>query len=279
VASLDGDGDGDGLGVGPELAVGVAARTAEIVEALGAVDEDALLAPSQLPGWSRLTIACHLRYGAEALCRMTLAALVGERVSYYPDGRKRQRPQTLLPHPGESPLAVVASLGRRGEALNEMWATLDEGAWTREVSEPEQQPDLGRLTIARLAVLRLTEVEVHGNDLGLTLEDWSDLFVRVALPFRLDWLNARRTNHRAVDDHVEGSWLLVAHDGPTYLVSVAGTTARSHPASTASDATAVIEGSSRDLLALLLGRPCRAPLSYRGDTAFARGFSRAFPGP
>jgi uncharacterized protein (TIGR03083 family) len=266
-------------GLGPALAVAVAVRTTDIVEVLSAVDEDALLALSQLPDWSRLTIACHLRYGAEALGRMTRAALAGERVSYYPNGRERQRPRTLLPHPGESPVAVVASLGRRNEELNEMWSALDEGTWTREVSEPDRQPDLGRLTVARLALLRLTEVEVHGSDLGLGLDDWSDLFVRAALPFRLDWLNVRRTNHRAVDDQVEGSWLLVADDGPTYLVSVAGTTVRSRPARTASPATAVIEGASRDLLALLLGRPCNAPLSYRGDIAFARTFSRAFPGP
>ena len=44
-------------------------RTADIVSALAAMGS--LSAPSRLPGWSRLTVACHLRYGAIASRRMT----------------------------------------------------------------------------------------------------------------------------------------------------------------------------------------------------------------
>jgi hypothetical protein len=66
--------DGRGAGTAAE----VARRTGEVVAALDAVDESALLGPSALPGWSRLTIACHLRYGAQAHVRVTGAALRGE---------------------------------------------------------------------------------------------------------------------------------------------------------------------------------------------------------
>jgi hypothetical protein len=52
-------------------------RTAQLLEALGRLDDDAMMAPSELPGWSRLTIVCHLRYGASALLRMTRDALAG----------------------------------------------------------------------------------------------------------------------------------------------------------------------------------------------------------
>lgn len=83
-----------------------------------------------------------------------------------------------------------------------------------------------------------------------------------------------------IDPTVRGSWLLAADDGPAYLVSVDGDGVVSRPASpdARGKADAVIEASSCDLLALLLGRPTRA-LRVSGDTALAHAFPRAFPGP
>jgi uncharacterized protein (TIGR03083 family) len=263
----------------PDLVAAVATRTDAIVRTLGDCDAEALHDASALPGWSRLTIACHLRYGAQALCRMTQGALRGEPVAYYPEGRERQRPLTLRPKPEERPHDVVASLAQHSGLLHEMWRGAPMEAWRRDIIEPHDNRDLGRLPLHRLPLLRLTEVEVHGSDLALGLDDWSELFVDVALPFRLEWLNTRRSNHRAVDRSVQGSWLLVASDGPTYLVTVVGDTVESRPARSGSRATATIEGASRDVLALLLGRPVRAPLRFAGDVSFARSFARAFPGP
>ena len=214
-------------------------RTEAIVGALGRLDDDALRAPSELPGWSRLTIACHLRYGAGALARMTRATLAGQPTAYYPEGRGRQRPGTLVPADGESPGDVAATLAGHSRDLDEAWSSLDGRAWSLAVVEPQDNPDLGPSDLARLLLLRLTEVEVHGSDLGLGLDDWNDLFVRVALPMRLDWLNSRRANHRDVDQSIEGSWLLVATDGPSYVVTVRGERVESFPAgpTSASDAS------------------------------------------
>jgi hypothetical protein len=145
--------------------------------------------------------------------------------------------------------------------------------------EPADNPDLGTVRLSDLALLRLTEVEVHGSDLDLGLEDWSDLFVTTALPTRLGGLRVRRTNHRQFDETLEGSWLLVAVDGPTFMVSVRGGVVDSHPADPGSAARAVIEATSRDLLALLLGRPGNEAPTVGGDLAFGRAFSAAFPGP
>ena len=233
------------------LVTATALRTAQILEALKGLDEEALLAPSELPEWSRLTIACHLRYGAEALCRMTEAALSGDPAAYYPEGRDR------------------------------LWSS-DEVLWDLAVVEPPDKPDLGTVDLGRLLMLRLTEVEVHGLDLGLDLPDWSALFVREALPMRLAWLNTRRTNHRAFDANLEGSWLLVVTDGPdrpAYQVSVIGNQVTSRSASPDSPARAVIAASCRDLLALLLGRPFAQSPQCSGDTAFGGAFADAFPGP
>jgi uncharacterized protein (TIGR03083 family) len=257
----------------------IADRSADIIGALGSMSEDALLCQSDLPGWSRLTITCHLRYGAEALNRMTRATLAGEPAAYYPQGRAAQRPATLVPLPGEQPAAAVASLARRCAELQDTWAPLPAAAWSLEVAEPSDNADLGSIDLGRLPLLRLTEVEVHGSDLGLRLPDWSEHFVRVVLPMRLHWLNVRRANHRRFDATLNGAWLLVASDGPVYRVRVNGTEVESRPAEPTSPRNATIEATSRDLLALLLGRPFRTPPVITGDVRFGEAFASAFPGP
>jgi maleylpyruvate isomerase len=254
-------------------------RTRKIAGSLSRLSDDELHEPSELPEWSRLTIACHLRFGAEALTRMTHSAVQGLPVAYYPEGREVQRPQTLVPLPGESPQAVVESLACLSEELNQEWSSVDPVAWGVDVVEPPENRDLGPVPLHHLPLLRLTEVEVHGTDLGLNLGDWSEIFVSTVLPMRLEWLNIRRANHRAFDSDREGSWLLVATDGPTYKVSVDGPDVESHAASPDTPARAVIEATSRDLLALLLGRAVDTAPVMMGDIAFGRSFSRAFPGP
>ena len=85
-----------------EVAAAVAAAHRKSPARLALLTRRSLLGPSLLPGWSRLTVLCHLRYGASALLRMTAEALAGEPTSYYPEGRAAQRPGTLGPQAGES---------------------------------------------------------------------------------------------------------------------------------------------------------------------------------
>ena len=264
---------------GPELSALAGARTARLVDEVRRLDTDGLRAPSELDGWSRLTILCHLRYGASALLRITRAVLAGREASYYPEGRAAQRPRTLEPEPSEAPEDVVTSLSSTAHELDEEWARLGEADWARDVVEPADNPDLGTVPLGRLGLARLLEVDVHGTDLGIGFPDWSTTLVDVALPTRLAWLATRRTNHRAFDRTLQGSWMLVASDGPTWLVSVDRERVESRPAVADDDPTATIEGSARDLLALLLGRPATRPLLVRGDTGFGHAFSTAFPGP
>jgi hypothetical protein len=205
--------------------------------------------------------------------------VAGKRAAYYPAGRAAQRPLTLEPAPGEDPHGVVASLGTLSSELDHVWDALVDEAWGRKVIEPDDNPDLGPIPLSGLSLMRLTEVEIHGSDLGLGLDDWSALFVREALPARLGRLNVRRTNHREFDHTLRGTWLLVAVDGPTFSVSVNGDTVDSHPADRESPATAIIEATSRDLLALLLGRPFKEAPRIRGDVEFGEAFGAAFPGP
>jgi maleylpyruvate isomerase len=257
----------------------VASRTAAVVAALERLDEEELRAPSTLPDWSRLTVACHLRFGAEGFLRLTRSAITGEPAAFYPEGRARQRPSTLRPSPGEGPHAVVQSLAEHSATLQATWEAFDASQWEHLVTEPDDNRDLGPLPVAVIPLLRLTEIEVHGSDLDVGLDDWSTTFVSQTLPFRLGWLSSRRSNHRAVDETLVGSWLLRASDGPIHLVSVSPDGVESHPAEDDTPSTAVIDGTSRDLLALLLGRPLRQPLEISGDREFGASFSRAFPGP
>lgn len=266
-------------GPSQEVLVAVKDRSRRIVDSLKGLGEDDLQQPSELPAWSRLTIACHLRFGAEALSRMTRLAVQGLPVASYPEGREVQRPGTLVPLPGESPQDVVESLASLCEELDQEWFSVSPASWDLEVVEPPGNPDLGPISLHRLPLLRLTEVEVHGTDLGLDLGGWSQVFISAVLPMRLEWLNIRRSNHRAFAEELEGSWLLMATDGPTYRVSVKGPKVESRAANPDTQVRAVIETTSRDLLALLLGRTFHSPPVIRGDIEFGRSFSRAFPGP
>jgi maleylpyruvate isomerase len=258
-----------------EVAVAVARRTLEVSSATRALDRQSLLGPSLLPGWSRLTVLCHLRYGASALLRMTAEALAGEPTSYYPEGRAAQRPGTLAPQAGESGRAVADSLGDIGAALDAAWAPLRDDQWQTLVVEPPDNPDLGTRSLLEIAVLRLTEVEVHGTDLDIGLSDWSDVFVRTALPLRMERLRTRRV----AGEPISASWQFDVNDGPSYLVTVDGSTVDVWEARLA-EAAVQWSGTSRDLLALLLGRPTiGASQSTTSKPELVEAFGRAFPGP
>lgn len=264
---------------GAALAGAVAARHREINRRLSNVDERELRSPSLLPGWDRLTIVCHLRFGAVATARMTEDAVAGRSTSFYPDGRAVQRQATLEPDRGESHADVVRSLADQSTRLDELWRTLDDRLWRLPVEEPEENPDLGRIDVWTLAILRLTEVEVHGSDLDLDLSPWSTTFVSAALPMRLGWLPTRRANHRSPDRLVAGSWNLVSTDGPSFLVRARGKRVAVDQAEPGADADASIIGTSRELLSFILGRTALDDLETRGDQDLAASFLAAFPPP
>ncbi len=262
-----------------EIVRAIGRRDRALAETLGSLDDERLLMASALPGWSVLTIACHLRYGAEATLALTEDMVAGRAGAYYPLGRARQRDATLRPRAGEHPGDVVRSLIDRSAALNRRWSELSSHDWDRTLVEPEDNVDLGPVPLRSLAILRLTEVEVHGTDLALGLDDWSEAFVAVALPMRLHWLAKRRSNHRATGDSIDGIWRIAADDGPSVLVrSIDGRVDVSDESETPPDA-AIIEASGRDLLGFLLGRADASRLRFAGNRDTAARFTEAFPPP
>lgn len=261
-----------------EVVTATAARHAELGRTLSGLKKADLEAPSLLPGWSKLTIACHLRYGAKANQSMTLATLNGEDAAYYPEGRAQQRPSTLEPLGDERPIEVVGSLAGTSANLDSLWQSLEPGQWTLRVQEPADNTDLGPITLGMLALLRLTEVEVHGQDLDIGCTPWSDVFVRTALPMRVRWLGKRRSNHASPDQSIEGRWVLRPSDGKAFLISASRSGVEISEGSEV-DGDAEISGSRRDLLALLLGRIEVSALSISGDLHLAESFADAFPAP
>jgi uncharacterized protein (TIGR03083 family) len=245
--------------------------------ALDDVGEDALQEPSRLEGWSRTTLLAHLRYGATASVRLTEDALAGRPAAFYPGGAT-EREESLRPGEGESATDLVADLFTQSDRLAEEWRQLDDADWEVELREPK----LGRMRLTRAVALRLTEIEVHGVDLGLDgLDEWSDRFVEICLPLRIVWLPIHARNLPEADRTVSGRWLLRSDTGRSWLVSASGALASAGPKDVIHEASVdcVISGSERQLLGLVLGRTPVDDLEVSGNEAKAQAFKAAFPGP
>jgi uncharacterized protein (TIGR03083 family) len=240
---------------------------ATIRENSGRLDE-----PSDLPGWSRTTVLAHLRYVAEAMCRITDAALVGRREDMYPGGRDHDRPRTLVLRDGESVEQLVDSVESTAAELSARWHRLSSTDWERRIEDR----DHGHTALSRYLALRLTEVEVHSADLGLPeLQVWSQTFVDAVLPLRLAWLGHARRRPDA-DLSLNGSWVL--SEGETsWLVKADAQDVAVGQVAAERSAYCRITGTRRNLLALLLGRP--AEIRSVGLPELAQGFKAAFPGP
>jgi uncharacterized protein (TIGR03083 family) len=264
---------------GPAVARAIAAGHASLARVLADLDDDGLRASTLLPEWNRVTVICHLRYGARAVDRMVRSALAGAPALFYPEGRVEQRPGTLLPYPGETPRDVVASFVAHSAELDATLAGLSEEDWAVEAHEPPGTVDIGTQSVEQLAVLRLTEVEVHAGDLLLGLDKWSDTLVEHGLPLRFERLAHRLANQPPIDFSFEGTWLLRTLEGEAWTVTLEPRRAEVRAADYDTRSDATITASRRDMLAFLLGRPLEAEAVYAGDVEFAAAFTKAFPGP
>ncbi|HVT77725.1 MAG TPA: maleylpyruvate isomerase family mycothiol-dependent enzyme [Acidimicrobiales bacterium] len=267
------------MGDGPAIARAIAVAQDAIAAVAQHLDDAGWYAPTLLPGWDRLTVLCHIRYGGEAIERMVRSGLAGAPTLYYPGGRLEQRPGTLHPQPGESPADVLASFVEGGARLNATLATLREDEFRVEIHEPVGSFDIGTQTVEQLLTLRLTEVEVHGGDLLLGLDTWSDTFVAAGLPLRFERLANRLANQPPIDRSYEGTWLLRTTEGDAWTVTLEPRRAEVRYADYDTRSDATITATRRDLLALLLGRPLETEAVYAGDVELAAAFTKAFPGP
>ena len=260
------------------IADAVKERHNDLVSLAGDCDEEFLAAASKLPGWSRLTILCHLRYGGEASARMTRDILNGAPTAFYPEGPE-QRPATLVPRAGESARDVVASLAESATILDRLWEAVDDSEWESPLIEPHGNTDLGAITLGHVAVLRLTEVEVHGTDLGIAASDWSEVFVRAAFPMRVHWQADRRPHPEIADHSIGGTWVLAPDDGEAYSITASPDGVEVRMGDTVGTEAARLHGTRRSLLAFLLGRTPIETLDVSGNSDLAPRFHQAFPPP
>ncbi|MDT0341104.1 maleylpyruvate isomerase family mycothiol-dependent enzyme [Streptomyces litchfieldiae] len=202
-------------------------------ERLGALaaglTEEAVRAPSALPGWSRAHLFSHIEGVCRALARQAEYALRGELVEVYDGGRPTRD------------AAIEAGAARGADELREavagalaaagaVWRSVGPDDWARPVRYRD-----GELRAALRAWWR--EAEIHGADalLGPGPDDWSRAFCDHAL----DFLAPRAP---------EGARLvLVATDGPERRAFGTGE-------------PVTVRGRLTDLTAWLAGRTAPGPL-------------------
>jgi len=146
------------------------AGTEFLVRLVGAMPDDALAAPSALPGWSRAHVVGHLTRNAEALTRLATWARTGVETPMYADPEQRAKDIESSAHASVETLR--RELATTADDLDAALAALDESGWRAEVRSA-----LGRTVPAtEVPWMRVREVWLHAVDLdaGASVADLPD---------------------------------------------------------------------------------------------------------
>jgi maleylpyruvate isomerase len=148
-----------------------------INDTVAGVDEDAVRAPSALPGWSRGHVITHVANFSEAMTRQVHEALQGRLIEVYDGGR-----------PGRD-AAIEAGAGRSADELKEHLLQATSGlvaAWEKVGPDDWERPIVHRdSNLAAGSYSSWRELAVHTVDLALepTADDWSTEFCLHLLDF------------------------------------------------------------------------------------------------
>jgi maleylpyruvate isomerase len=124
-----------------------------------ALPDDALRAPSALPGWSRTHVIGHVARNAEALTRLATWARTGVETPMYAD--RAQRAAEIESSARASAAQLRAELTSTAQDLDAALAALDDGSWQGQVRSA-----LGRVIPAtEVPWMRVREVWLHAVDL------------------------------------------------------------------------------------------------------------------
>jgi maleylpyruvate isomerase len=135
------------------------AGTEFVLRIVGALPDDALAAPSALPGWTRAHVVGHLARNAEALTRLATWARTGVETPMYTDAEQRARD---IESSALAPVATLRSelVGTAAE-LDAALAALDDITWQAGVRSA-----LGRaIPATEIPWMRVREVWLHAVDL------------------------------------------------------------------------------------------------------------------
>jgi maleylpyruvate isomerase len=141
------------------------------------VDEDAVRAPSGLPGWSRGHVITHIANFAEAMARQVEEALQGRLIEVY-DGGRPARDAGIEAGAGRPATELKQHLLEATTALMAAWDKVGPDDWDRPVMHRNSD-----LAAAIYATWR--ELAVHTVDLALapTPDGWPPEFCRHLLDF------------------------------------------------------------------------------------------------
>ncbi|MHA6619410.1 maleylpyruvate isomerase family mycothiol-dependent enzyme [Pseudonocardia sp. DLS-67] len=138
-----------------------------LTRAVDALPDDALRAPSALPGWSRAHVVAHVARNAEALIRLATWARTGVESPMYPS---REHRAAEIETSAQSSVDVLrAELTGTAEELDAALAALDGTTWKAEVRSALGRP----IPAAEIPWMRVREVWLHAVDLdaGVAVAD------------------------------------------------------------------------------------------------------------
>lgn len=186
--------------------------TARYLGALTVLDEQALAAPSALPGWTRAHVVAHLSRNADAMTRVLTQAAAGEPPSMYDtaDSRDLDIDETVARLDAGGLLADAQQAAARFEEAATAYAGPLDAPFSRVVDGPAQGEvaDVGRM--------RRAEVEIHHADLLLdyVAAAWPEDFSRGMIGRRQDELGLDGPSMVLSSTDVDGLWKLGSGQGP-----------------------------------------------------------------
>lgn len=136
------------------------AGTEFLVQAVDALPDDALPAPSALPGWTRAHVVAHVARNAEALVRLAAWARTGVETPMYASPEQRAAD---IEATAANPVEVLRrELRSTAGELDMALAALDDTTWRTPLRNA-----LGReVPATELPWMRVREVWLHAVDLG-----------------------------------------------------------------------------------------------------------------
>jgi maleylpyruvate isomerase len=208
------------------------AGQAAVERVVAALSDDALRAPSALPGWSAAHVVGHVARNAEALSRLVAWARTGIETPMYAHREQRAADiETSAERPAE---ILRAELTTTAEALDAALAGLDETTWQAGVRSALGRP----IPAAEIPWMRVREVWLHGVDLGEPVDALPDGVVDALLDDVTGVLSGRDACPAALLEPTDRdrTWRL-GPDEPT---------------------APVVRGSAAELVAWITGRARRA---------------------
>ncbi|MGD9525807.1 maleylpyruvate isomerase family mycothiol-dependent enzyme [Pseudonocardia sp.] len=139
------------------------AGQAHVEAVVDGLDDDALRAPSALPGWTRAHVVGHLARNAEALGRLAAWARTGVETPMYADAEERDRG---IEESAARPIAWLrAELVSTAADLAAALAELSDTEWTASVRSAQGRT----IPAAEVPWMRTREVWLHAHDIDASL--------------------------------------------------------------------------------------------------------------